>query len=647
MTQPHDLVGRTQPGQGLKRELGLPHVFSIAAGAMISSGLFVLPALAYARAGPSVVLAYLAAGLLMIPSMFSVLELATAMPRAGGTYFFVERSLGSAAGVVSGISDWFTISMKAAFALIGIGAFAELVHSGVTELEIKLIAIGFCAVFTVLNLLSVRGTARLQVVLVVGLVTILLLFLVRGFESVDVHRYSPFFHRDRGFLDFAATTGLVFISYGGLTKVAGVSEEVRQPGKTLVSGILLAFVVVNVLYILVVFVTVGLLDREVLMAPLMLTPIATASRVTMGTFGVVVTSIGAMLAFVTTANAGIMAASRSPMAMSRDGLLPAFFGRTSTRFGTPYRSVLTTGAFMAVAIAVLPIELLVKSASTMLLLLFILLSISVIVMRESRLSSYRPVFRSPLYPWPQVVGILAYGGMLALMGPIPLLITLGFLVTALIWYLIYVRIRVTRESALVHVVERLTARELAGDGLGRELREILLRRDQVTEDRFDHLVRQADILDIAEALSDDGAFERVAQILAPRLDVPPDVMRRMLLERERISSTVIRPGLAIPHVVVPGKARFEILPVRARQGITFPGTPEPVHTVFVLAGSADQRNYHLRALMAIAQIAQEPEFDTRWMRARGVEELRSILLLSNRERSVPRCVYGDPLQEQA
>ena len=73
----------------LQKQLGLLDVFSVAAGAMISSGLFVLPAIAFAKAGPAIILSYLFASILVLPTVLSKAELSTAMPRAGGTYFFV------------------------------------------------------------------------------------------------------------------------------------------------------------------------------------------------------------------------------------------------------------------------------------------------------------------------------------------------------------------------------------------------------------------------------------------------------------------------------------------------------------------------------------------------------------------------------
>ena len=113
---------------GLKRELKLLEVFCIASGAMISSGIFILPGLAFAKAGPGVVASYLLAGLLAIPGMLCVAELATAMPKAGGDYFFITRSFGPAVGTVSGILSWFSLSLKSAFALLGMAAFMALIR---------------------------------------------------------------------------------------------------------------------------------------------------------------------------------------------------------------------------------------------------------------------------------------------------------------------------------------------------------------------------------------------------------------------------------------------------------------------------------------------------------------------------------------
>jgi APA family basic amino acid/polyamine antiporter len=95
---------------------------------------------------------------------------------------------------------------------------------------------------------------------------------------------------------------------------------------------------------------------------------------------------------------------------------------------------------------------------------------------------------------------------------------------------------------------------------------------------------------------------------------------------------VIQPGLAIPHIIVDGRKLFDVVLVRCRKGVVFREGQPPVQTAFILVGSRDERNYHLRALMAIAHIVQEPDFTERWLAAPDVERLRDILLLSGRER---------------
>jgi len=127
----------------LKRSLGLLDVFCIASGAMISSGLFILPGLAHAQAGPAVIISYLLAGLLAMTGMLSQAELVSAMPKSGGTYFYVSRSMGPALGTINGLSTWMSIALKGSFALVGMAAFANLVIG----LDPRLIALLFCIFF--------------------------------------------------------------------------------------------------------------------------------------------------------------------------------------------------------------------------------------------------------------------------------------------------------------------------------------------------------------------------------------------------------------------------------------------------------------------------------------------------------------------
>ncbi|MCL7989820.1 MAG: amino acid permease, partial [marine benthic group bacterium] len=127
----------------LQKNLTLFDVYAISTGAMFSSGFFLLPGIAYAQAGPAVVLAYLLAGIAVLPAMLSKAELATAMPRAGGTYYFLDRALGPLVGTVGGLGAWLALVLKSAFALVGLGAYLGLFF----DVPIRPVAVGLTLLF--------------------------------------------------------------------------------------------------------------------------------------------------------------------------------------------------------------------------------------------------------------------------------------------------------------------------------------------------------------------------------------------------------------------------------------------------------------------------------------------------------------------
>ena len=612
----------------LKKQLGLVGVFSIAAGAMISSGLFVLPGLAFAKAGPAIIIAYFFAGMLMIPSLLATAELATAMPKSGGSYFFVERSLGPLMGTIAGFANWLAIALKATFALVGIGALAEVFSPDCSELTIKLTATAACIFFGILNTVTVKGVGKLQNVLVFILLAILIIYVVKGFGAIDSTRYSPFVTHNMK--SVFAVAGMVFISFGGLTKVIDVSEEVRDGGKNLPLGMFAAFIVVTLLYLLVVFITVGIVEPGQLAGSLV--PISLGGEVVMGKLGGVLISVAAFLAFATTANAGILSSSRTPMAMSADGLLPEFLSRTGKRFHTPHLSLAVTCGFMLIVIMTLSIENLVKTASTIMILMFILMNLAVVIMRHSGIQNYRPTFKMPFNPVMPVITIVIYLFLIFEMGYVPLAMTCGFAIIAMIWYLAYVQRKIDRESAIVYLVKSIVSTHIERSGLEEELKQISLERDQITPDRFDKLIKECGILDIQETITAKEFFNRAAEILSSSVGIEKAKLYDLFIQRERESTTIIKPGLAIPHIVIDGQNVFEILLVRCLGGISFSELGEPVKTAFVLIGSTDERNYHLRALMSIAHIVSEEDFERRWFSAKNIEQLRDIILLSERRR---------------
>ncbi len=613
-----------QKNNQLNKGLELAHVFTIASGAMIGSGLFILPGMAFALAGPGVIWSYVLAGLLATTGALSMAELVTAMPRAGSDYFYVMRGFGAGVGSIAGVLSWLALTLKSAFAVFGMATFITLVVNINGVLSGAILTV----VFVALNILGVKEAARAQATMVFTLFALVILYILVGLPQTRSELLIPFAPYGAGAIFSAA--GFVFVSYGGLLKVASVAEEVRNPGRVMPLGLTLALVFVTLLYALAVTVTSGVLEKEVLSNSL--TPLSDGGQAIMGRFGFFVMSIGAILAFVSTANAGIMAASRYLLALSRDNMLPGSMSKINSRFHTPHIAIIFTGSAVLLSL-LLPLKTLVEAASCVLILTYMLSCLAVIVLRESGLGNYRPLFRSPLYPWLQIAGLLGLGLVLFELGIeayaiIAVLILVAF---GVFWF--YGRGQAQQESALLHLIERLTDRRLVTGTLEAELKQIIKERDEITWDRFDRLIQNSVVINEQAPMERDDFFERAAGKLAPRLQLEPSNLADVLKRREDENSTLLTSSVAVPHVVVQGTGRFDILIARIKGGVRFSEEAENVNTIFVLVASRDERNFHLRALAAIAQIVQDPAFEERWWDAKNDQGLQDVILLTKRKRS--------------
>ena len=209
-------------------------------------------------------------------------------------------------------------------------------------------------------------------------------------------------------------------------------------------------------------------------------------------------------------------------------LLPGGFQKISSKFKTPYVSILFTGSFMILAILFLRLELLVKIASSILILLYIFANLTLILFRESKILSYRPKFHSPFYPYLQVLGILGGGFLLIEMGTSIVFMTMIFLLLGFIWYRAYAQKRSVQDSALIYVLEKLVARDkyLTSETLLTELKDIVIQRDELIKDRFHKLIGEAKVLDIEGALKMEDFFRDISDILGKELSLNPQELFR-------------------------------------------------------------------------------------------------------------------------
>ena len=628
----------------LKKELGLFDVFAVSTGAMFSSGFFLLPGLAAAQAGPSVALAYMIAGVLILPAMFSAGELATALPRAGGAYYFLDRSLGPLAGTIGGLGTYFALTLKTAFALIGIGAYAAFF----VDLPIKAVAIALTLVFVVINIVGAKETTTLQRILVSILLVVLAFFTIQGLmyvgwdqpASLTLERQTPFLRF--GLDGLLSTVGFVFVSYAGLTKVASIAEEVKNPDRNIPLGMMLSLGITTFIYVAGVFIMVSVLEFGDLSADL--TPVATAADQFFswlpGRWGLMLIVIAALAAFASTGNAGLMSASRYPLAMARDRLLPAWFA-TLGRYNTPFPSIVVSGGIMILFILVLDAEGIAKLASAFQLLIFIFLNLAVIVMRESRIQSYDPGYRSPWYPWVQLFGIITSGALIAYMGWMAILFTLGVIIVCVTWYQWYAKDNVRRDGAIYHWFSRLGQRRF--EGLDVEFRGILKEKGLRGEDPYEQIIARSFVLDMEQPKDFSEVVEDVAALLARRLPTSETDIVERIMAGTRVGATPVTRGVALPHFRTEMLEQPELVLVRSSYPVHVPGDDpltdvveedKKVKTLFFLVSPESNPGQHLRILAQIAGRVDEDSFQQDWIQAADEQELKEVMLRNDRSLTV-------------
>ena len=408
----------------MERTIGLAGVIIISLSAMLGSGLFVLPSLAGAMMGPGIWLAYLLAAAVVLPGALSKSELASAMPTSGGDYIYIERTFGPLMGTISGLGLWASFLLKAAFALIGFSAYLEVISYAIdSDINVQTLALVILVLIVLINILGIKKIKAFQTP-IVGLSVLMLIGLcIAALFRDDVDLARPI-SRDAfggGLLGLAETAAFVFVAYAGVTKVAAIAEEVKEPGQNLPSGMLISLVMATILYAGVAFMLMATLPGEWWISndgtPIE-NPIYVFAKVVGGSKIAFAAAILAILTMISMALAGILAASRYLFGMGRDNLLPQAFEEVNATYETPHWPIIATGIMMAFAIVWMDVSDVAKLASGFQIMIFIVVNLCVIILRQSHSDHewYQPTYNSPLYPFTQIFGILTGLTLVIVMG---------------------------------------------------------------------------------------------------------------------------------------------------------------------------------------------------------------------------------------
>jgi len=431
----------------IERSLSLVGVIIVTVAASIGAGLFVLPSFAAAVMGPGIWLAFLLAGIVFLPGTLSKSELASAMPQNGGAYLYLDRSFGPLIGTIGGLGLWASFLLKSAFALIGFSAYMYAVtnYLDITTNSTVMI-MSALVLITFLNILGIKKVKAFQTpILAITTALILIICFVQIFDAnfdisrpidgaFDVSRDNPTL--------VAEAAALVFVAYAGIYKAGAIGGEIKNPEKNLHKGMIISLLLITLLYVIVTMIMMASVDGEWWLnadnSPREDPIFAFVDAVASTKVGIAL-AILAVLTMVSGALSGLLAASRFLFAMAKDSLLPDKLSETNQKFETPHLAIVITGLTMGICILTLPVKDVAKLASGFQIMVIVALNVSVMILRQDKpgFEWYKPTFKSPLFPWVQIFGIITGGYLVIIMGSKAVIGAAAAIVIGVATYYIY------------------------------------------------------------------------------------------------------------------------------------------------------------------------------------------------------------------
>ncbi|MGV3545615.1 MAG: amino acid permease [Pedobacter sp.] len=415
-----------QSGEGtLKRTLSSGSLVALGIGAIIGAGLFSLTGIAAAEhAGPAVTLSFILAAVGCAFAGLCYAEFASMIPVAGSAYTYSYATMGE---FMAWIIGWdLVLEYALGAATVGVswsGYFNKLLHEFGLEMPSYLsktfaegegggINLPAVIIVSLLSLLLMRGTkesASLNNFLVVVKVAVVLLFIGLGWKFINPAYHTPYIPENTGvrgqfgISGIASGAALVFFAFIGFDAVSTAAQEAKNPQKGMPIGILGSLAVCTVLYILFAHVMTGLVPFEVFKGDA--SPAATAFKVTGYSFLQMGLIIAILAGYTSVILVMLMGQSRVFYTMSKDGLLPKFFGSIHHKFRTPWKTNLFFMVFVSLFAGFVPVTDLGHMVSIGTLLAFSLVCIGVMILRKTDPNRERP-FRTPLVPLVPILGVI-------------------------------------------------------------------------------------------------------------------------------------------------------------------------------------------------------------------------------------------------
>ena len=426
----------------LARSLGPLDLIALGIGAIIGTGIFVLTGVAAALyAGPALIVSVIVSGVVAGLAALTYAELASMIPVSGSAYTYTFAALGEFPAWIVGWNIILGYLVAAGAVAMGWGAyFGELLRSlgvelppalthppaqgGVINLPAALFSLAVAGLVTA----GTRESAAVNKLVVLVKLAVVVLFVLVGAWHVDPANWRPFL--PYGYAGIMSGAAIIFFAYIGFDAVATAAEEARRPGRDLPVGIIGSLAICTLLYVMVTVVLTGLVPYYRLDVA---SPVATALLAAGVTWAGSLVALGALAGITSVLLAVIYAQSRVFLAMSRDGLLPPWFGRVHPRLRTPYLNTIFIGGVVALVAGLVPLEVVAQMANIGTLTAFVMVAAGVMILRRTKPDVPRP-FKVPFYPYLPLLSLLF---SLYLILSLPRVTLMRFLVWMVLGVLVY------------------------------------------------------------------------------------------------------------------------------------------------------------------------------------------------------------------